>query len=119
VTSAIRRVQKEARALLVDLRKQIRSKEAELRRLRDEESRLGGLVGRVGARGEGDAAGGRGRINWRAVLQQLPKQFRASDIRKVRGLKNKRPSEIFAAITRWIEAGLAKRKSRGVYQRSG
>jgi hypothetical protein len=36
----------------------------------------------------------------------------------VRGLKSKRPSEIFAAITRWIDAGLAKRKKRGIYERS-
>jgi len=51
------------------------------------------------------------------VLNQLPKQFQASHIRAVRGLKNKRPSEIFAAITRWIEAGTVKRKARGAYER--
>ena len=60
---------------------------------------------------------GGGRINWRTVLQQMPKQFKASDVRGVRGLKGKRPSEIFAAITRWIDAGMAKRKARGVYER--
>jgi hypothetical protein len=52
------------------------------------------------------------------VLDQLPKQFGAAEIRSVRGLKGKRPSEIFAAITRWIEAGSVKRKSRGVYERA-
>ena len=36
-----------------------------------------------------------------------------SQIRTVRGLKNKRSSEIFAAITRWVEAGSVKRKKRG------
>ena len=35
VTSAFRRVQVQARALLADLRKQIRGKEAELRRLKE------------------------------------------------------------------------------------
>ncbi len=68
------------------------------------------------------AAGGGGssgkRINWGAVLRQLPKQFKASNIRQVRGLKDKRPSEIFAAITRWIEAGSVKRKARGLYERA-
>jgi hypothetical protein len=118
VTSAFRRIQQQARGLLADLRKQIRSKETELTRLREEEAGLGQLVGHVGAKGTGGAAGGRGRINWRTVLTQLPKQFRASDVRKVRGLKQKRPSEIFAAITRWIEGGLARRRSRGVYERS-
>ena len=31
--------------------------------------------------------------------------------------KDKRPSEVFAAITRWIDAKMVKRKSRGVYER--
>jgi hypothetical protein len=52
------------------------------------------------------------------VLAQLPKQFKASNVRQIRGLKDKRPSEIFAAITRWIEAGLAKRRTRGLYEKS-
>jgi hypothetical protein len=58
-----------------------------------------------------------GRVNWQAVLERLPRQFRASQVRTVRGLKNKRPSEIFAAITRWTEAGSVKRKERGLYER--
>ena len=48
----------------------------------------------------------------------MPKQFKASDVRKVHGLKDKRASEIFAAITRWTEAGTVKRKPGGFYQRS-
>lgn len=36
---------------------------------------------------------------------------------KVRGLANKKPSEIFAAITRWIDAKLVRRKERGVYEK--
>jgi hypothetical protein len=118
VTSAFRRVQVQARALLADLRKQIRGKEAELKRLKEEETRLGHLVGRSVTKGNAGAVG-RGRVNWRAVLAQVPKEFSAADVRNIRGLKQKRPSEIFAAITRWIEAGLAKRRSRGVYQRTG
>lgn len=126
-TSAYQQVQQQARALLVSLRKEIHAKEIELKRLKDEEQSLGQLTGtRAAGRAPSDggmaAAGGapvgRGRINWRAVLEQLPKQFKASDIRQVRGLKNKRPSEIFAAITRWIDAGAVKRKSRGIYERS-
>ncbi len=116
VGSAFRQVQQQARMLLVSLRKEIMTKETELKRLKEEEASLGRLTGRVGPLGEA-GGGGRGRINWRAVLSQLPKQFKASHIRGVRGLKNKRPSEIFAAITRWIDAGLVKRKSRGLYER--
>lgn len=117
-TSAFRRVQQQARSLLVNLRKEIRAKEAELKRLKLEESSLDRLTGRAAgaAAPRGGRAGG-GRIDWSAVLNQLPKQFKASHIRAIRGLQQKRPSEIFAAITRWIEAGTVKRKARGAYER--
>jgi len=119
-TSAFRRVQQQARSLLVNLRKEIRAKEAELKRLKDEESSLGRLTGRAAgvASAPRAARAGSGRIDWSTVLGQLPKQFKASQVRGVRGLKSKRPSEIFAAITRWIDAGTVKRKSRGLYERS-
>ena len=117
-SSAFRQVQEQARTLLVNLRKQIRTTEAELEHLRREEASLGKLTGRGGgAAGAGGTTAGHGRVNWRTVLQQVPKQFKASDVRVVRGAKDKRPSEIFAAITRWIDGGLAKRKARGVYER--
>lgn len=125
VTSAFERIQRQARTVLGGLRGQIRAKENELLRLKQEEARLSHLLGGGGKAGQTARAaaapgggGGRGRINWREVLKQMPKQFKASDVRRVRGLKSKRPSEIFAAITRWIDAGLAKRKKRGIYERS-
>jgi hypothetical protein len=126
--SAFDQLQQQARALIGTLRKEIRTKEAELQRLKEDESRLGMLTGkdsapaRTGARSSrraaGGGGGGGGRIDWRAVLEQLPKQFKASDVRGIRGLKEKRPSEIFAAVTRWINAGIVKRKSRGMYERA-
>jgi hypothetical protein len=126
VTSAFERIQRQARTVLGGLRGQIRAKENELLRLKQEEARLSHLLGGGGKAGQTARAaaaapgggGGRGRINWREVLKQMPKQFKASDVRRVRGLRSKRPSEIFAAITRWIDAGLAKRKKRGMYERS-
>lgn len=124
--SAIRQVQRQAGSVLGKLRKDIRTLEIELARLKRDEESLGRLAGR-GATGGGAArepraagsaaGGGGGRINWRNVLAQLPKQFKASNVRQLRGLKDKRPSEIFAAITRWIDAGLAKRKTRGLYEK--
>jgi len=116
-SSAFEQVQKQARALLVNLHKEIRSKESELSKLKEEEARLGTLIGRANAASNGMLAGSQGRVNWKSVFSQLPKQFKASDVRNVRGLKGKRPSEIFAAITRWIDAGVAKRRARGVYER--
>src|SRR5271167_4000321 len=102
--SAFLQVQRQARTLLMNLRKDIRSKESILSKLKHEEARLGSLIGR----GAGVAkAVSSGRVNWRTVLVSLPKQFKAADVRQVRGLKGKRPSEIFAAITRWIDAGTA------------
>jgi len=121
VTSAFERIQRQAHSLLSGLQRQIRGKQDELKRLLEQESHLSGLLGSgKGAGRKVRTAGrptGRGRINWREVLNQMPKQFKASDIRKIRGLKSKRPSEIFAAITRWIDSGMVKRKSRGLYER--
>jgi hypothetical protein len=116
VRSAFSQVQRQARSLLANLGKEIRIKESDLNRLKDEASRLMSLIGRR-ITGGGKGGRGGGRINWRKVLAKMPKQFKASDVRRFRGLKDKRPSEIFAAITRWIDAGLAKRKTRGLYEK--
>jgi hypothetical protein len=118
---AIRQLQRQAGSVLGKLRKDIRALEIELARLKRDEDSLGRLAGRGSAGGavaRAPRAGG-GRINWRSVLAQLPRQFKASNVRQLRGLRDKRPSEIFAAITRWIEAGLAERKTRGVFERIG
>ena len=121
VSSALRHVQGKARQVLKSLAQEIRAKESELRRLLDDEAKLAALAGQRSApasRSERGVPGkGAGRVNWQAVLERLPRQFRASQVRTVRGLKNKRPSEIFAAITRWTEAGSVKRKERGLYER--
>jgi hypothetical protein len=121
-TSAFTQVQAQARELLARLRADIRTKAAELSRLTQEESKLAALTGQSSMTSSdgGMAAGRRGsrtRINWTEVLNKLPKQFKASDIRAVRGLRDKRSSEIFAAITRWIDGGAVKRRDRGMYER--
>jgi hypothetical protein len=115
--SAFQQVQRQARTLLTHLRKDIRLKESILSKLKEEEARLGSLIGRRGGTAKAVSGGPRGRVNWRNVLSELPRQFKAADVRKVRGLKEKRPSEIFAAITRWIDAGAAKRRARGAYEK--
>ncbi len=117
ITTGLRQVQKQARTLLIGLRKEIRGREAELLRLQADESRLSRLIGDRNRPGAGRIGGAR--IDWRAVLKQVPKQFKASHVRAVRGLASKRASEIFGAITRWIDAGAVKRKARGLYERLG
>ncbi len=126
VTSALQQVQKQARALLINLRKEILAKEQELLHLKNEEANLGRLTGSATnsarvvapkATTMASRATSGGRVNWRSVLEQLPKQFKAAEVRDIRGLKGKRPSEIFAAITRWIEGGTVRRKARGLYER--
>ena len=119
-TSAFRQVQQQARALMGNLRKEIRAMEIELRRLRQEESRLSMLIG--GRTSSAKMASAQtamrgGRVNWLSVLNQLPRQFKASDVHQIRGLERKRPSEVFAAITRWIQMGSARRKARGMYEK--
>ena len=123
MSSRFEQVKKQAQQLLANLRKEIRSKEEELRRLKDEHSKLSGFDGLRATTGGGATAsrasgGGSARTNWATVLEKLPKQFKAGDVRKIGRLREKRDSEIFAGITRWIEAGTVKRKERGLYERT-
>jgi hypothetical protein len=116
--SALRQFQRRARAALTDLRREISSRETELRELRDEEMRLARLAGRVvSPTPSARLSVGSGRVDWRQVLVKLPKEFGTSDLRKIAALRRKRPSELYAGIGRWTDAGLVKRKERGVYQR--
>jgi hypothetical protein len=121
VPSAFNQVKKQARQLVATLRKEIRAIEMDLRRLKDEESQLATLAGHGGraqVAANGAIRSSVGRVNWGKVLEQMPKQFRAADVGKVRSVKGKRSSEIFAGISRWVEAGAVKRKERGLYERA-
>jgi len=107
----------------MSLRAEIRGKQAELQRLKEEETTLDRLSGNFGTvavatkPARQDLRTG-GRVDWNGILQQLPKQFKAADVRGIRTVVDKRSSEIFAAITRWIEGGSVKRKARGLYERA-
>lgn len=118
--TAFQQVQQQAQALLQTLRAEIHSKQDEIERLREEETALDRLSGSFGTAAGATTSSGRGRragrVDWSGILQQLPKQFKAADVRKIRAVAGKRSSEIFAAITRWIDGGSVKRKSRGLYE---
>jgi len=118
--SGFAQVLQQTQQLLFNLRKEVLFQEAELSRLKEEETKLSALVG-WRATGTGAKAPslrrGLARIDWGRVLEQLPKQFKASDIHKVREVGGKRSSELFAAVTRWMKAGVVKRQERGSYER--
>ena len=67
VTSAFSRVRKQVRELLVGVRREIRFKEADLRRLKKEESQLSAIAGQRGTQeaksASGGSAGATARIN--------------------------------------------------------
>jgi hypothetical protein len=115
--SRFAQIQQHARRLLTGLANEIRSKKAELVQLDREFEKLTGLARLHWVTPTAKRAGRASRISWSEVLAKLPKQFKASDIRSIRGLKNKRPSDLFAAVTRWIDSGAVKKKARGVYLR--
>jgi hypothetical protein len=109
--------------VLAALHKEIEAREKELAPLTKQLAQLSGLAGRRIAKTIGIAPTRKsrpargGRTNWGDVLSKLPREFKASDVRKIGPASHKQASEIFAAITRWIEAGAVKRKARGVYTR--
>src|SRR5260370_35596152 len=100
--------QKQVRQILTTIKQAIRSKEVEIKRLKLEESQLTDLLGHQPSSG-GAISNGEGkariRTDWTAILEQLPKQFRASALRKIPALKGSRSSAIYSGITHWLEAG--------------
>jgi hypothetical protein len=74
-------IQRQARQLLRRLTREIRIKEVELRSLRDDEAKLRGHWSATRAFHGSHHSGPRkssSRINWLAVLERLPKEFKAS-----------------------------------------
>ncbi len=116
--SAYEHVRRQAINALNKLRTDIRTVESELSILRKQEEQVLRVAGEGRTVASNGATARGGRTNWRVVLAKLPKRFKASDVRGVRGLARKRSGEIFAAITRWIDSGAVKRKQRGVYERA-
>lgn len=122
-SSHLAQFRKQVQATLIALRKEIRAKERELAPLTKQLAQLSGLAGKRIAKAMGleptrkRRSGRSGRTDWTEVLSKLPREFKASDVRKIGSASQKQSSEIFAAITRWIEAGSVKRKARGIYSR--
>ena len=90
--SAYERLRQQAVGALNQIRKGIHAAELELVTLRKQEQHLGQIIGeKPAARASVSdraqvAAEPQGRTDWRAVLEKLPKRFKALDVRKVRQL---------------------------------
>ena len=95
--SALRQFQRRMRAAVTDLRREISSRQTELRGLRDEEVRLTMLAEPVALLSSfARHSAGSARVNSRQVIVN-PKKFRTSDLQRIKALKYKRPSEIYAS----------------------
>jgi hypothetical protein len=95
--SQLNRIQRDAQRLLLFLHKDIQVKDAEFRRLKTDESRLTQLVGTGAPAATGRRTKRSGRVNWRALLAKLPKEFKVANVHPLPGLTDRRSSEIFAA----------------------
>ena len=120
--SAYLRFTRQAITALKSVRGDIRAAEAKLADLRKQEEWVARVAGQSAAPGAaslapGGAAAPHGRTDWRAVLETLPRRFTAADVRRALAPASKQPSEVFTAVTRWIDRGMVKRKERGVYER--
>jgi hypothetical protein len=113
--NAASRIRAEHANVIKALKDAIRKKETELAELRTELAIAEGHAGRAVPPMRNQRTGGR--RDWHAVLDQLPVEFAAPDISAVPGMGKVEQKEIFAAITRWIKAGRARRLSRGVYRK--
>jgi hypothetical protein len=58
-----------------------------------------------------------GGIDWSKVPDKLRREFKSGEICKVRGQKDNRSPELFAAITRWIDSRAVKKQARGICPR--
>jgi hypothetical protein len=115
LVNAANRIRAEHANVIKALKEAIRKKETELAELRTELAIAEGHTGRAVPPMRNQRTGGR--RDWHAVLDQLPGEFGAPDISAVAGMGNVAHKEIFAAITRWIKAGRARRLSPGVYRK--
>src|ERR1700684_512815 len=89
--SAYERFREQAVTPLYTIRKDIRDVELELVSLRKQEEQLGLITGESSGSEVAESNGtepSQGRTDWRVILAKLPKRFKASDVRKVRGLAN-------------------------------
>lgn len=113
--NAASRIRAQHANVIKTLKEAIRKKETELAELRTELAIAEGHAGRAVPPMRNQRTGGR--RDWHAVLDQLPGEFAAADISAIAGMGKVGQKEIFAAITRWIKAGRARRLSRGVYRK--
>jgi hypothetical protein len=107
--------------VLTALRQEIAKREKELADLKTTATRWGEMVGRqtraTGAAPSPARAGKkrRRRIDWNAVLADLPTAFNAKDVQQQTG---KPIEQVYAGLSRWAKDKKVKRTANGSYQKA-
>jgi len=107
--------------VLTALQQEISKREKELGELKATATRWGEMVGRragvIGAAPAPARAGKRRRrrIDWNAVLTDLPTAFNAKDVQRQTG---KPIEQVYAGLSRWVKDKKVKRTANGSYQKA-
>jgi len=106
--------------VLTALQQEIAKREQELAELKTTATRWGEIVGkqtRVTGAAPAPARAGRKRrrIDWNAVLVNLPTAFNAKEVQQQTG---KPIEQVYAGLSRWVKDKKIKRTSNGAYQKA-
>ena len=123
VSSAFRQVQQQARSLMVNLHKEIRAKEIELRRLKEEEARLVSLIGQSSKssnRGRASKKPGpsrSGRVIGAKCSNNFPRNSRLLMFARFAASRASVHRRSSLRSRDEIDLGAARRRSRGMYEK--
>lgn len=59
------------------------------------------------------------RVDWDAVLKQVPNRFGVEQIMKIKSAASKGRAQVYPALNRWESTGRIKRVEKGVYVKVG
>ena len=114
----VEKLRRQAIQTLAALEQELATRERELMALKDEAARWQGALGRRPLRKEAAGALGRGRragrrVDWNAVLAELPATFTAKDV----AAKADKPiQQVYVYLGRWMKAQKVKKAKDG-YQK--
>lgn len=112
MTEGVAGLKKQAAQTLVALEKEIAKKEKELATLREEADICQQVLGKPTSKTSAKGSSGK-RVDWKAVLGSLPKQFTAKDVMAKIG---KSPAAVYTQLYQMTRAGRLNRTKEG-YQK--